>query len=128
MRFLLDTHTVLWAARDPQKLGPDAEAIIRNSDNERLFSAATIWELAIKINIGKIDVPGGLTHFLSRARNELMLTQLDIIPEHALILETLPLHHRDPFDRLLVAQCMFENVPIVSVDDKLDLYSVRRIW
>jgi PIN domain nuclease of toxin-antitoxin system len=128
MRFLLDTHVLLWAATEPTKLGPRAKAAIDDPSNERLFSAVTIWELAIKLKIDKIEVPGGLPRFLSYAKSELMLIPLNVIPEHALVVETLPLHHRDPFDRMLVAQSLYESLPIISIDAKLDAYGVTRIW
>lgn len=128
MRCLIDTHALIWAALDPSKLGALAATTINDASNERYFSAASTWEMAIKINIGKMVIPGGLSAFIAAASQQLLLKPLVVLPEHTIILESLPLHHTDPFDRLLVAQALYENLPIVSIDAKLDPYHVRRLW
>jgi PIN domain nuclease of toxin-antitoxin system len=128
MRLLLDTHTFMWASLEPGKIGPNASVAIKDRANELFVSAASTWEMAIKINIGKMTVPSGLSTFLVDAMHEWSLVPLHIRPEHTLILETLPRHHGDPFDRMLVAQSMYEHMPIVSIDAKLDAYGVSRIW
>ena len=84
--------------------------------------------MAIKINLGKLTVPGGLAPFLTDAMTEWSIIPLNVRNEHTIILETLPRHHGDPFDRMLVAQSLYENLPIISIDAKLDAYGVVRIW
>ncbi len=128
MRLLLDTHTLMWASLAENSLGANAAAAIQDRTNEIFVSAASMWEMAIKIKIGKIQVPGGLATFLTDAINEWSFVALHVRMEHTLLLETLPLHHTDPFDRLLVAQSIYENLPILSIDAKPDPYGVRRIW
>ena len=128
MRVLLDTHALMWAALEPSKLGPAAAAAINDPDNELYFSSASTWEMAIKIKIGKMLIPGGLSLFIADAMKELLLASIAVLPEHTIILESMPLHHADPFDRMLVAQCLYEDMPIVSIDGKLDPYGVKRIW
>lgn len=128
MRLLLDTHALLWASLEPKKVGNNATAAIEDRTNEIFVSAASTWEMAIKIRIGKLKVPGGLPSFLVDATKNWSLVPLHVRTEHTLLLETLPLHHTDPFDRLLVSQSMYENIPIVSIDSKFDEYGVVRIW
>lgn len=128
MRVILDTHALIWASLSPSKLGSAASAIINDPNNERYFSSASTWEMAIKIKIGKMIIPGGLSLLITDAIKELLLQPLLISPEHTVIIESMPLHHTDPFDRLLVAQSLYENMPIISIDPKLDAYGVTRIW
>jgi len=128
MRVLLDTHTLMWASIVPERVGPAASAAIRDPNNEIYVSAASAWEMAIKIGIGKLTVPGGLAVFLVDAMKEWSLIPLHVRNEHTIIVETLPRHHNDPFDRMLVAQCLYEGMSIVSIDGKLDEYGVTRIW
>jgi PIN domain nuclease of toxin-antitoxin system len=130
MRVMVDTHAYIWANEAPGRLGADALAAINDGNNQRFISVATIWEMAIKLKTGRLTLAGGisLASFVTQSLTQLKLTLLDIRYPHALIPESLPLHHTDPFDRILVAQAMYENMPIVSIDDKLDAYGVQRIW
>lgn len=130
MRVLLDTHTFIWAIEHPENLGVNASSTILDATNDLYISVASIWEMAIKMKIGKLVLEGGvnLGFFISEAILRLEIALLDIQCPHALIPETLPLHHSDPFDRLLVAQSLFENMPIISNDDKFDAYNIKRIW
>jgi len=128
MRILLDTHALMWAALEPSRIGPAATAAINDPDNDVYFSTASTWEMAIKIKIGKMLIPGGLSLFITDVMTQLLLAPLYVLPEHTISLEAMPLHHSDPLDRMLVAQSQYENMSIVSIDGKLDPYGVRRIW
>jgi len=128
MKLLLDTHTLIWISLDPGRINPQTLSTMKDPMNEIYFSAVSTWEMAIKIRIGKMEVPGGLALFVAKALEEIAASPLSVTLAHTLLLESLPLHHSDPFDRLLVSQCLFENMPIISIDAKLDAYGVTRIW
>lgn len=119
MRLLLDTHIVLWAAAAPERIGDALEVI---ASAERVVSVATVWELAIKQSLGKVDLGGEVGPWFARARAELGLTVLDISAVHAAAVEQLPWHHRDPFDRMLVAQASHEGLRLVTADAALEDY------
>lgn len=127
MEVLLDTHAVIWWFEGAAGLSKRASAIIANPDNLILISAAVGWELAIKVNLGKFNTPS-LVQELHRMVEREGFAELAISLEHAVRAGLLPLHHRDPFDRLLVAQAQAMGVPILSADLALDAYDVRRIW
>lgn len=128
MRVLLDTHAVLWAADSPAKLGAVAASTISDPRTVLLVSAATVWEISIKFALGKLSLSGPYLPWMHRVLAGLNAAVLPITPEYAAVQATLPLHHRDPFDRLLVAQALAENVPLVSADAALDAYGVTRLW
>lgn len=128
MRLLLDTHTLLWAVDDPAQLSSRAVAELRDPANELLLSAGSVWELAIKVGSKKLDLSMPYRQWISQAISDLSLTILPISVEHADVQTELPFHHRDPFDRLLAAQSLYEQIPIVSVDPQLDAYGITRIW
>jgi PIN domain nuclease of toxin-antitoxin system len=127
MRILLDTHALIWWLGNPSKLSRRASAIIANQNNTILVSAAIAWELAIKVNLGKFDGLS-LTTELPRYTAEEGFEELSISMEQAVRAGLLPLHHRDPFDRMLVAQAQALNAPILSADPVLDQYDVKRLW
>lgn len=127
MNVLLDTHALFWWFSDASKLSKRATAIIGDPENTVLVSAATAWELAIKTNLGKIDALP-LVLELGRYAEEEGFTELPIGVEQAARAGLLPSHHRDPFDRLLVAQAQSLHVPILSADLVLDRYDIKRIW
>jgi PIN domain nuclease of toxin-antitoxin system len=112
---------------DPQLSGA-ARNVIGEPDNGVLISPASFWEIAIKVGLGKIDLHGSYDDLVNRGIAGNNFTILPVEPRHTSVLTTLPLHHRDPFDRLLVAQAMIEDISIVSADKALDAYPVRRIW
>ena len=112
MKLLLDTHVVLWWLDDPLLLSPGAREAIFDPGNEVLVSAVDCWEIAIKRALGKLTAPRDLRGALQSCG----FTELSISPAHALATETLPMHHRDPFDRLLVAQALLEQASLVSRD------------
>ena len=128
MRLLLDTHTLFWSVEEPGKLTATAMAALQPLTNEVLLSAATIWELAIKFGMGKITLSLPYRQWIEKAIADLKLVILPITVEYAERQATLPLHHKDPFDRLLIAQSLVEGISIVSVDVALDAYGVARLW
>ena len=128
MRLLLDTHTLLWAGDDVGKLSPAGTKELHDPSNEHFVRAATIWEIAIKLSVRKLTISLPFLEWIAKALADLPATILSITPEHADQTIALPFHHRDPFDRLLVAQAIVENMPLVSTDPTLDAYPIRRIW
>ena len=126
MRVLLDTNTFLWYIRGDERLSQVALKTIENPNNDVLISTVSLWEMAIKINIGKLKFDFSWSELLKKiAEND--FTLLEVFPTHIEPLLNLPLHHRDPFDRLLVAQAMIEGMPILSSDEILGLYPVQWI-
>ena len=124
MNLLLDTHTFLWAIDNHPNLSPEARVAITDGNNMVFVSAATAWEISIKKAIGKLSIPeGSYLNELSVHR----FTPLDITTEHALAVEHLPQHHKDPFDRLLIAQAQIENLTIVTRDPRIKQYAVQVI-
>jgi PIN domain nuclease of toxin-antitoxin system len=128
VKLLLDTHTLLWSADDPSKLGTAAAAALADPSNELLLSAATVWELAIKVGLGKLTLSMPYRKWMETAIADLRLTLLPITVEYAERLSALPPHHNDPFDRLLVAQALVVGIPVVGTDAAFDAYGVKRIW
>jgi PIN domain nuclease of toxin-antitoxin system len=121
MNLLLDTHTFLWAIDNHPNLSQKAREAIIDGHNIVFVSAATAWEIAIKKAIGKLKLPeGGYLEELSLHR----FTPLDITTEHALAVENLPPHHKDPFDRMLIAQAQVEQLTLVTRDEKIKAYAV----
>jgi PIN domain nuclease of toxin-antitoxin system len=127
VRYLLDTHTFIWLATDDPQVTPTVRAIFLDPAHECFLSAASIWEMAIKSSLGKLALVGGLEH-LVRGGVDRGVRLLDVSPRHAYHVERLPFHHRDPFDRMLVAQALHEGMHLISGDGHLDAYGVTRIW
>jgi PIN domain nuclease of toxin-antitoxin system len=125
---LLDTHVLLWFLNDDPQLSASAKGLIEDPSNRKLVSIASCWEIAIKAGLGKLKLDETAFTFLDReiARNNFDLLQISLF--HATAVETLPPHHKDPFDRLLVAQSLAEKVPVLSHDEPLDAYGVTRLW
>ncbi len=125
---LLDTHTMLWFFWDDPQLSAHAKALIEDGNNRKLISIASCWEIAIKVGVGKLDLGESSRSFLPSeiARNNFELLPISL--GHATMVEGLVAHHRDPFDRLLVAQAMSEGLPVVSADGIFDQYGVDRLW
>lgn len=128
MKLLLDTHTLLWFLADDPQLSPTAKAGIENPLTAKYVSVATCWEIAIKVGLNKLNLGEPASKFLPRELVANHFQLLDIGLSHVTRVETLPFHHRDPFDRLLIAQAMLENVPLVSADAVFDAYGVTRVW
>jgi PIN domain nuclease of toxin-antitoxin system len=125
---LLDTHALLWFLWDDAQLSSAARSLIESADNPKLVSIASCWEIAIKVGAGKLDLGESSHSFLTREIASNNIIVLSITVEHATAVETLARHHRDPFDRLLIAQSLSEKLPFVSRDPEFDKYGVQRIW
>ncbi len=123
MRILLDTHAFLWADGRPERLRGQ-QALVRAAETELLVSAVTSWEVAIKYLIGRLDIPASPVRYVPEAIRLLQATPLPIEHAHALAVAELPMHHRDPFDRLLIAQAQLLHVPIVTADPAFADYDV----
>ena len=128
MRVLFDVHSLLWSSDQPERLSARAREAMSSEANERLLSDVTVWEVAIKASIGKLAFDIALPLYFERQSRRLQLTALPISRSHVLYVRELPLHHRDPFDRLLVAQALIEGLPLISNDYTLDAYGITRIW
>ncbi len=128
MKVLLDTHTFLWWIADSPRLSARAREVIRDSNNELFFSAASGWEIAIKAQLGRLQLPDNLEQFIVEQLSLNIILVLPIQLRHALHVYTLPQHHRDPFDRMLVAQSQVENLPILTTDPQIAQYDVETIW
>jgi PIN domain nuclease of toxin-antitoxin system len=128
VRLLLDTHAFLWFITDDPKLSMTAQGLITDPDNEILVSPASYWETAIKVSIGKYPLSVPYETFITQGIEADGFKILPIEPGHTAVLTTMPFHHRDPFDRMLVAQAQFEEMSVVSNDGILDLYGVTRLW
>lgn len=128
MRLLLDTHAFLWYVLDDPQLSATADALISNAGNEIEISPASYWEIAIKISVKKYSLPEPFQPFMEREIAVNHFRILHIEPRHAAVVSSLPFHHRDPFDRLIVGQALAENVNLISNDPILDAYGVKRIW
>lgn len=127
MRYLIDTHTFLWFINDNPQLTADVKNLLE-SDVDVLLSVASLWEIAIKVSLGKLSLPDVYERFMPQ---QIAVNDIDVLPisvEHLSIVATLPFHHRDPFDRLIIAQAIVEQVEIISVDGKFDAYPVKRLW
>ena len=123
MQLLLDTHALIWWLSKDSKLSVEAKDAIADPDNIVFVSAASAWEIAIKKSLGKLQAPDDLKIQIEEKR----FTPLDINIDHALAVEKLPLHHQDPFDRILIAQAISENLIIVTRDKKFEDYEVKTI-
>ncbi|MGH9496022.1 MAG: type II toxin-antitoxin system VapC family toxin [Candidatus Sulfotelmatobacter sp.] len=128
MRFLVDTHVLLWAFNGDPALSTRAQHVIEDGSNEILVSAASAWEIATKVRRGKLPTGEILIGDLERYLVRLGFDDLPISPAHAARAGSLVGEHRDPFDRMLIAQAQSENLPIISGDRVFDVYHVRRIW
>ena len=128
MRCLLDTHAFLWFLLDDPKLSVAAGNFIADPGNDIEISPATYWEVAIKVSLGKYALPESFEVFMEREIAAHDFRILHIAPKHAAALTTMPFHHRDPFDRLLIAQAVVEQIPIVSGDAAFDAYPITRLW
>lgn len=126
--YLLDTHTILWYSENNENLSPKAAKIISNPDNELFVSIASFWEISLKINIGKLQSSINIDELY----NYLVHNNINVLPiklEHLNVVKSLPLFHRDPFDRLIISQASFENLIVLSRDNNFELYEdITIIW
>lgn len=128
MQLLLDTHALLWWINDDAALSAKARSAIANADNECFLSLASCWEMAIKYSLGKLTLSQPLDQFIPEqlSRNRIRLLHIDF--RHAAKVATLPFHHRDPFDRLLVAQASIEKMTLLTADAAITQYEVKCLW
>ncbi|MGA9978662.1 MAG: type II toxin-antitoxin system VapC family toxin [Candidatus Sulfotelmatobacter sp.] len=127
MTILLDTHILIWSMVEPDRLSLRARLAVENPKNRVLISAAVAWELSSKVKAGKFS-PASIIGKLDRLLRQAAFLELPITIEHATRAGSLALHHRDPFDRLLIAQALSLQIPIVSADAIIDKYGVERLW
>lgn len=128
MRLLLDTHAFLWFVTNDPQLSATAQALIADPTNDVYLSPASYWEIAIKVSIGKYPLTVPFETFFTTV---ILGNDFEVLPvevRHAARLATLPMHHKDPFDRMIVAQALVEGMPVVSADPALDPYGVTRLW
>ena len=128
MRLLFDTHTFIWFITDHPRLSSTAKALIESSDNDIRISIVSLWEMALKIGLGKLSLDATFEDLIPQQLFENDITTLPIEIPHLYQLKQLPFHHRDPFDRLLIAQAISDDLPIISRDPKFDAYPVQRLW
>ena len=128
VRYLLDTHTLLWFISEDKKLSDGARQLILDSSSEIFLSIASLWEIAIKVNIGKLALDEPFEQLFPKELHFHKIRILDITIDNLVQLTTLPSHHRDPFDRLIIAQALDEKIPIISVNTRFDRYGVNREW
>lgn len=128
MRLLLDTHAFLWFVLNDSRLSTDAKSLIADPANDIQVSPATYWEIAIKISLNKYSLIDPLDSFMEQQLAANQFHILAIEPRHVGPLVNLPFHHRDPFDRLIIAQAMVENIAVISADKVFDDYSIKRLW
>jgi PIN domain nuclease of toxin-antitoxin system len=127
MNLLIDTHTLIWFIEGSPELSKNARNLIENIDNPCFASIASIWEIAIKVSLGKLE----LKNPFEKLGSLMWENSIDLLPiryEHTKELITLPFHHKDPFDRLIIAQAKIEKMPIVSKDSNFKYYDVEQIW
>jgi PIN domain nuclease of toxin-antitoxin system len=128
VNLLLDTHSLLWVYWNDPKLSTTAAQLVTDPTNRVLVSPASYWEIAIKIKTSKLVLRESFLDFVQHAILDNGFAILPIEPAHCDQLTTLPFHHKDPFDRLLVAQALAEDLPILSIDPILDAYGIQRLW
>jgi len=128
VKLLLDTHVLVWwLAGDPQ-LPVSVQKSVESVDNEVFIGVGCLWEMVIKLSLGKLQLEMPLETLINQVLPEQRIALLPIAPTHLLRLTTLPFHHRDPFDRLLAAQALAEAMNVASRDDALDAYGIKRFW
>ncbi len=129
MKLLLDTHCWLWMQTAPQRFSTANRALLEDPTTELLFSAASSWEIVIKWSIGKLPLPMEPREYILSRMERQGIHALPIHHRHTLHVGSLPHHHRDPFDRILLAQAQFENVPLLTADRRLEVYrGVQLLW
>ena len=125
MKLLLDTHIFIWWADQPEKLSHDALSALEDEANELLLSVASVWDMQIKIQLGKLNLSVPLRDLLKNQQETNDLTVLPVTLRHVLALDALPFHHKDPFDRLLIAQSIEEELTIGTADSQFSAYSIK---
>ena len=128
MRILLDTHTALWMVNEHEKLSSAAKALLRDDNHALFISIASLWEMAIKVSLGKLsELDGGMDAFISK----IAIMPIELFPitaNHIRVVESLPFVHRDPFDRMIVATAMADGMTILTADSNIPKYNVAYTW
>lgn len=128
MNVLLDTHSFLWFIAGSSQLSRQARLLIEDPSHQPFLSVVSVWEMALKVSLGKLKIEPPFEAFMAQ---QLELNGIELLPiqlRHVAAVTTLPFHHRDPFDRLLIAQVQIEQMPVLSSDAVFDAYSVTRLW
>lgn len=128
MKLILDTHVFIWTVLEPEKLSSQIVMLIGNDDNDLFISTASIWEMQIKITIGKLHFDDLLSEIVAQQQQ---INELKILPiklEHIWQLKHLPLHHKDPFDRMIISQAITEDLPVLTIDNSFNRYPINTIW
>ncbi len=128
MKYLLDTHTLIWFLTGDKKLSDKARGLIDNPDNRKFLSIASLWEIAIKVSLGKLTLNKPFERLFPEQLHFNRIEILDITVDNLIKLTTLPFHHRDPFDRLIIAQALVEGLPVIGADVIFDAYGINREW
>lgn len=128
MKYLLDTHTLLWFLTGDKKLSAKARGLMENSRNAKFLSIVSLWEIAIKVSLGKLVLDKPFERLFPDQLHFNRIELLDITVDSLIKLATLPFHHRDPFDRLIIAQALVEGLPIIGADGAFDAYGISREW
>jgi PIN domain nuclease of toxin-antitoxin system len=125
---LFDTHSFIWWADEPGKLSPSAQSVLLDEKNRLFVSDVSIWEIQIKLQLGKIKLKLPLADLVESQQSDNGVEILRVTTEHILALDQLPPHHKDPFDRLLIAQSIVEDITIVTVDQQFSAYPAKLLW
>ena len=128
MKLLLDTHVFIWWSGEPVKLSKKALDVCENSSNRLILSIVSIWEMQIKMQLGKLKLKHSLKDLVEKQQDVNGLQILSVSPNHIFMLNNLPMHHNDPFDRLLISQAIEEKLLLVSKDKKFSDYAVKLFW
>ena len=128
MNVLLDTHAFLWFVGDSPRLSDKAKTLIEAEDSQPFLSIASLWEMAIKVSLGKLKLEQPFETFISQQLTLNGIGILNLSLEHTAAISTLPFHHRDPFDRLIAVQAKIEKMALISADAAFDAYEIERIW
>jgi PIN domain nuclease of toxin-antitoxin system len=128
MSLILDTHSFLWFIIGSPRLSGHARALIEDDMHDKRLSTASLWEMAIKLSLGRLTLAEPFGVLIPQQLRLSGIEILNIEIAHLAVLTTLPFHHRDPFDRLIIAQAIAEQCPVVSVDPAFDAYAVERLW
>ncbi len=128
MRFLIDTHALIWFIIGDKRLSPQARQLIETPENERLVSIVSLWEIALKMSLGKLSIGATFDELVPQQLIKNDMTLLPIEIRHLSQVAQLPFYHRDPFDRLLIAQSISDDLPLISRDPQFDAYPIERLW
>jgi PIN domain nuclease of toxin-antitoxin system len=128
VKYLLDTHAFLWFVMDDDRISSRAKTIIKNSRNEIYFSAASAWEMAIKTKLNRLRLKEELESFIIDQLSTNCFVPLSITISHSTYTERLPQIHKDPFDRLIIAQSILENLQLISIDKQIRKYKIKVVW